>query len=96
MDVRLRAVPSPPPQPVEPTTPRIRLPGYPAPQFTPGASMVAQPPGGIVAVGPTDARLQTVQISALLAPPYAAATTLPTGGNSIAGGDGFRPRTSMR
>jgi hypothetical protein len=42
MDVSLRAVPSPspPPTPVEPSTPRIRLPGYPAP---PG-SMTPVPP----------------------------------------------------
>jgi hypothetical protein len=34
MDVTLRAVPSPPPEPVESSTPRIRIPGYPVPPGT--------------------------------------------------------------
>jgi hypothetical protein len=34
MDVTLRAVPSPPPLPGESSTPRIRIPGYPAPPAT--------------------------------------------------------------
>ncbi len=34
IDVSLRAVPSPPPSPVESSTPRIRIPGYPAPPVT--------------------------------------------------------------
>jgi hypothetical protein len=33
-EVTLRAVPSPPPAPVESSTPRIRIPGYPAPPVT--------------------------------------------------------------
>jgi hypothetical protein len=87
MDVQLRAVPSPPPQPVEVTAPRIRLPGYPTPQTTmsPGTSgpstsftspTLAYDPslGSLVVVNSPGASPQSATPSS----------------------DGFRPRTSMR
>jgi hypothetical protein len=43
IDVRLRAVPSPPPMPVLPTTPRIRLPGSATQQPIGNASIAGQP-----------------------------------------------------
>jgi hypothetical protein len=91
MDVRLRAVPSPPPEPVEPSTPRIRIPGYPVPQPMTEASGAAQPAAFYAPVAvPIVGGVQTVQIAPLgtmaAAPPTAA------GGSS----DGFRPRSSMR
>jgi hypothetical protein len=97
IDVQLRAVASP--DPVAPSTPRIRLPGYPAPQPTNGASAAAVMNGAgmqvvQIAPGPPqgyyDPALGTFVVTAppvgsLLAP---AATS----GSS----DGFRPRSSMR
>jgi hypothetical protein len=97
MAVRLRAVPSPPPEPVEAAAPRIRLPGYAAPQpgsvppataeqaayyYSPGsAAVAAQGPNGT---------MQTVQITPLAANTYAPSVA------TLAAGDGFRPRGSMR
>jgi hypothetical protein len=93
MDVRLRAVPSPPA--VEATTPRIRLPGYVAPQPMPGASAFPQPGTNYATAVPTGPMLQTVQISPLPSPPVSEASSLAAGSATVSG-DGFRPRTSMR
>lgn len=97
MGVRLRAVPSPAPQPVESSAPRIRLPGY-SPQPASAQNGVEQAayytsnvpvapgsswPGGV---------MQTVQITPLNAMAYN-----PAPGPTVAiAGDGFRPRGSMR
>jgi hypothetical protein len=94
MDVRLRAVPSPPPEPVQPTTPRIRLPGYTAPQVNSGASAFAQPAAPYAGMNPTSPVLQTVQMSPMQSPPELVATSLAAPPVAIASGDGFRPRTS--
>jgi hypothetical protein len=96
MDVRLRAVPSPPPDPVESTTPRIRIPTYSVPATATGASMLVQPSPTYVAQTSTGPLLQTVQIGPLPPPPgvLAANYAVPQG---VAGsGDGFRPRSSQR
>jgi hypothetical protein len=106
MGVRLRPVASPGPQPVEADSPRIRLPGYPAPQPTsaqygvePAAyySASANPatgmaawPGGVLQTGGV---IQTVQITPLAATAYAPGTSPVIASTS---GDGFRPRGSMR
>jgi hypothetical protein len=94
IDVRLRAVPSPPPQPVEPTTPRIRVPSYIAPQPLPGASTFSPPIANYATAVPTGAVLQTVQVTPLPSSPSPATTSAAS--SAIASGDGFRPRTSMR
>jgi len=92
MDVRLRAVPSPPPEPVEPSTPRIRIPGYPAPQPMTGVGGAAQPAAyyAPVAVPIVGGMVQTVQLTPLGT--MAAAPPTASSGNP----DGFRPRSSMR
>ena len=96
MDVRLCAVPSPPPQPVEPTTPRIRLPGYAVPPGAASASTFTQPAPMYVTQNPGSPALQTVQIGPLPPPPgsMAANSAVPQG--VVASGDGFRPRSSRR
>jgi hypothetical protein len=95
IDVRLRAVPSPPPATSESTTPRIRLPGYSPSQPigvsgpAPAAVYFHVPPPGY-GTGP-----QSVQISAL-PPSYNSATNLAAIPAPAASPDGFRPRGSMR
>jgi hypothetical protein len=98
MPVRLRAVPSPPPEPVEASSPRIRIPGYAAPptagQQQPAAVQQAAyytamaPPPGMVAW--PNGTVQTVQVGPVT--PIAYAPTVAT----LSAGDGFRPRGSMR
>jgi hypothetical protein len=87
MDVRLRAVPSPPTDTAQPTMPRIRLPNYFAPALQNGAALPAAP----IYVTPLPAvpggNVQAVQISPL------AVAALPQAALSQ---DGFRPRGSMR
>jgi hypothetical protein len=95
MDVRLRAVPSPP-QPVESTTPRIRIPAYSVPATATGASMLTQPSSTYIAQTSAASPLQqTVQIGPLPPPPgvLAANYAVP---QVVASGDGFRPRSSSR
>jgi hypothetical protein len=89
MNVRLRAVPSPPPPPVESAGPRIRLPGYSAPQPISANASGAEPAGYYI-VGPQNV-VQTVQI----APLGATAASAPPA-PMIASSDGFRARGSMR
>ncbi|HEX2477155.1 MAG TPA: hypothetical protein VHK01_20535 [Lacipirellulaceae bacterium] len=88
MGVRLRAVPSPPATPSAPAVPRIRLPGYYAPQPYTNAAL---PPGTVIYGAPVMQSVgsapQLVQISpmSLAGMPQAATTQ-----------NGFRPRTAMR
>jgi hypothetical protein len=89
MNVRLRAVPSPPPPPVEAASPRIRLPGYPAPQPISGNAAGIEPAAYYV-VGPQNV-VQTVQIT-----PLGATAIGPAPAPTIASSDGFRPRGAMR
>ena len=90
MDVRLRAVPSPA---LAPTTPRIRLPAYPA---APTGAVIRQP-GPIYAppMQPVSVEfMQTVEIG-----PLPSTATDPRANIAAApqfAGDGFRPRRSMR
>jgi hypothetical protein len=97
IDVRLRAVPSPPPAPIESTTPRIRLPGYGPPPPISGSSPVTQPAPLYATVAPASftAAPQMVQITAL-PPSYGAVTNLAATPASSISPDGFRPRGSMR
>jgi hypothetical protein len=96
MDVRLRAVPSPPPQPVEPTTPRIRIPAYSVPATATGASMLTQAPPTYIAQTSASPLLQTVQIGPLPPPPGVLAANYAVPQGTVASGDGFRPRSSSR
>jgi hypothetical protein len=88
MDVRLRAVPSPPSTPGAPAAPRIRLPGY----YTPQPLTNAPLPAGTVIYGPpvmqsVNNAPQVVQLNRMSLAEMPQAT---------AGQDGFRPRTAMR
>jgi hypothetical protein len=86
--VRLRAVPSPPPEPTESTSPRIRLPNYFVPQAIPSAA--AMPMAPVYAIPMRSASggiVQAVQISPL---DLAAVPQPPVSE------DGFRPRSAMR
>jgi hypothetical protein len=85
MAVRLRAVPSPPIEPGDVNTPRIRLPGYPA----------AQPPVSVAAGAVTQAAYYSADVQTVPITPLAANGYQPTVA-SINTGDGFRPRGSMR
>ena len=88
MGVRLRAVPSPPAAPSAPGAPRIRLPGYYAPQ---PYSNAALPPGTEIYGAPVTQSYgnapQIVQMSPM------SLAGMPQGATSQ---DGFRPRTAMR
>ncbi|HJQ79625.1 MAG TPA: hypothetical protein VJ828_06700 [Lacipirellulaceae bacterium] len=88
MGVRLRAVPSPPAAPSAPAVPRIRLPGYYAPQPYTNAAL---PPGTVIYGAPVmqsaGSAPQLVQISPM------SLAGMPQAGTSQ---DGFRPRTTMR
>jgi hypothetical protein len=88
MGVRLRAVPSPPAAPSAPAVPRIRLPGYYAPQPYTNAVM---PPGTVIYGAPVmqsaGSAPQLVQISPM------SLAGMPQASTSQ---DGFRPRTTMR
>ena len=88
MEVRLRAVPSPPPEPLQPSTPRIRLPGYAAPQPWTGVGAAVQPMAG--------AMVQTASLGPLPPQPYDPTISVAASPGSIAAHDGFRPRSSMR
>jgi hypothetical protein len=98
MDVQLRAVPSPPPEPVPPSTPRIRLPSYAAPQSVGGANLNMHPTRveAMATPVPSGSVLQTVQISPLPPPPYDPAANLAVAPQAVGSYDGFRPRSSMR
>lgn len=98
MDVRLRAVPSPPPEPADSPTPRIRLPGYPAPQPLIDADTRAQPtpfyatPASAISVG----AVQMVQASPLPPMVYDPTVNMAAAPQTSGSRDGFRPRSSMR
>jgi hypothetical protein len=96
MDVRMRAVASPPPEPVLPSTPRIRWPGYAVPPSTSGAGFIAQPAPLYVVAWPSrpDMTLQMASIGPLGAPSNQSAINIPP--VAVASGDGFRPRGSVR
>jgi hypothetical protein len=97
IDVRLRAVASPPPEPVERSVPRIRLPGYSTPQANAGSAL-AQPSQFSSTVLPA-AYTSGAQIPqmALLPSSHYAATNLAAMQAAPASTDGFRPRgSSMR
>jgi hypothetical protein len=96
MDVRLRAVPSPPPQPVEPTTPRIRIPAYTVPATATGAGILTQPSPTYVTQPSGSPLLQTVQIGPLPPPPGVLAANYAVPQDVAGSGDGFRPRSSQR
>jgi hypothetical protein len=85
MDVRLRAVPSPDPEPASTPAPRIRLPGYTAAPITNGVEQAAY-------LSPT-AAVQTVQITPLS---FAQIAAPPASIVAASSADGFRPRGSMR
>jgi hypothetical protein len=88
IDVRMRAVPSPPPAPVGPPTPRIRLPGY---TTQPYYSNAAMQPGTVLYGAPA---MQYVSSAPqLMQPSPVALAGMPQGPASQ---DGFRPRTTMR
>jgi hypothetical protein len=87
--VRMRAVPSPQLPPAETATPRIRLPGYTSP---------TTPPAGVEQAGyymgqPSFAQVQTLPITPVQAVVYNPPVV---GLGTVASGDGFRPRGSMR
>lgn len=93
MGVRLRAVPSPPPDPIGSPTPRIRLPGYPPRQSVTGQAGGVQQAGYVATTAAAATGVvQTVQITPL--PPMAFNRT-PTVA-TVSSRDGFRPRGSMR
>jgi hypothetical protein len=96
IDVRLRAVPSPPPEPVESTTPRIRLPNYAAAQPM-SAVHFAMPPSAFYpsAAPPTYGAAPTVHISPS-SPPQDSVARLTSPPGMVISADGFRPRGSMR
>jgi hypothetical protein len=96
MDVRLRAVPSPPPEPVEPTTPRIRIPSYAEPPTATGASTLSQPAAIYATSSVPGPVLQTVQISPIAPPSVSMAMNSSAPQTVAASGDGFRPRSSGR
>jgi hypothetical protein len=96
MDVRLRAVPSPSPQPVEPTTPRIRIPGYAVPPMATGASITIQPAPFYATPYMASPTLQTVQIGPIAPPTGSMAMNYTAPQGVVASGDGFRPRSSRR
>ncbi|HEX2476584.1 MAG TPA: hypothetical protein VHK01_17660 [Lacipirellulaceae bacterium] len=89
MDVRMRAVPSPPPTPAGSPTPRIRLPGYHTPQ--PYYSNAAMPPGTVLYIAPT---MQNVSGAPQVVQPNS--VTLAGMPQGPTGQDGFRARTAMR
>jgi hypothetical protein len=93
MDVRLRAVPSP--EPVPPTTPRIRLPGSADPSAATGASTLSQPTPFYAAPYTGSPVFQTVEISPV-APPSGSMAMNSTAQGVVASSDGFRARSSMR
>jgi hypothetical protein len=97
MGVRLRSVPSPPPQPGEVPVPRIRLPGHASSQAAPyntGGVEQAANYGPVIAapaVWPGSV-VQTVPVA-----PLPSAALVPASTVAVANGrDGFRPRSSMR
>jgi hypothetical protein len=96
IDVRLRAVPSPPPETLESTTPRIRLPSYSTSQPVGGSSYVI-PASFVVPSAPAvyGTGVQTMQVSAL-PPSHPIATDLASSPAATISPDGFRPRGSMR
>jgi hypothetical protein len=101
MGVRMRAVASPPPQPGDVPTPRIRLPGYAPPQTAPSSANGVQQaayfgPASTAPPGLPDSpggNIQTVQITPLQTGAFASAAPSAVASN---GRDGFRPRGSMR
>lgn len=96
IDVRLRAVSSPPLEPLESTTPRIRLPGYPAPPQLSAAALQPAPLSTAMLPGGLNGSVQTVQATALAPSPFVAPGSVsPTGGSTVSS-DGFRPRGSIR
>jgi hypothetical protein len=85
IDVRLRAVPSPGPQGVHSTVPRIRLPEYPL-----QSQAVVMPNGTIQQVGYA---AMPATMNGGVTPTVGLTVPQPT---AMAGRDGFRPRGSMR
>jgi hypothetical protein len=97
MDVQIRAVPSPPPEPVEPNTPRIRLPGY-TPQPMTGAGQIGQPALFYATAIPTAAgsMVQTASLGPIPQSPYDPTRNLAAASGATGSHDGFRPRSSIR
>ena len=90
IDVQLRAVASP--EPVAPSTPRIRLPGYPTPQPASGGAMqVVQ-----IAPGPPQGYYDPALGTFVVTAPPVGSLLVPAPAATSGGRDGFRPRSSMR
>jgi hypothetical protein len=87
MGVRLRSVPSPPPQPTENSTPRIRLPGSAPTSATPSGVEQA----AYFAPLSTVSRVETLPITPIQTVAYNAPAT-----GQVVSSDGFRPRGSGR
>ncbi|HEY3391692.1 MAG TPA: hypothetical protein VGK58_03220 [Lacipirellulaceae bacterium] len=88
LGVRLRAVPSPPAAPSAPAVPRIRLPGYYAPQPYTNAAV---PPGTVIYGPPVTQNYGSAPQLVQISPMSLAGMPQPAASH-----DGFRPRTTMR
>lgn len=97
IDVRLRAVPSPPFEPLDSTTPRIRLPGYAIPPTQSGATALQPTPFNIATTPAAyNGNLQTFQPAALSPSPIVTPNSVPPAIAPTGSSDGFRPRGSVR
>lgn len=107
MGVQLRAVPSPAPEPVDATTPRIRLPGYPTPATTSGVPVQPQAngyytvapaaAGNAVQIVPLQSPWDGTMLPAYGAQPAGAGVNVATQGQpSTLSTDGFRPRSTAK